>query len=107
MTGCIRRGLSFCSPRPGYGFTGVPQPQICSGWKLPRKVSVEHSITGKSRVYAEENGGPGELLAEIHTVWFMADPVERKILRPEKFTHPLPTIPPEEAMEPFGAAGSV
>ena len=34
----------------------------------------------------------------------MADPVERKILRPEKFTHPLPTIPPEEAMEPFGAA---
>lgn len=38
---------------------------------------------------------------------FMADPVERKILRPEKFTHPLPTIPPEEAMEPFGAAGSV
>ena len=23
------------------------------------------------RVYAEENGGPGELLAEIHTVWFM------------------------------------
>ena len=48
MTGCIRRGLSFCSPKLGYGFTGVPQPPICSGWKLPRKVSVEHSITGRS-----------------------------------------------------------
>lgn len=53
------------------------------------------------QVFAEADG---ELLAEIHTVWFMADPVERKILRPDKFTHKLETVPPEEAMEPFGGA---
>ncbi len=44
-----------------------------------------------------------ELLAELHTVWLMVDPVERKILRPEKFKHELPTVPEAEQMEPFGA----
>ena len=45
------------------------------------------------RIHREENGGPGELLAEVHTIWFMADPVERRILRPDKFQHEMPTDP--------------
>lgn len=55
------------------------------------------------RIHREKNGGPGELLAEVHTIWFMADPVERRILRPDKFQHEMPTIPAEEAMEPFAS----
>ncbi|MBS4784690.1 MAG: hypothetical protein KH009_01090 [Clostridiales bacterium] len=48
-------------------------------------------------------GVDGSPLAEIHSVWLMVDPVERKILRPDRFAHELPTIPEEEQMERFGA----
>ena len=82
---------------------GVPLPPICSGWKQLLKGCVGPSTTGRFASTGRKNGGPGELLAEVHTIWFMADPVERKILRPDKFQHEMPTIPAEEAMEPFAS----
>lgn len=46
----------------------------------------------------------GERIAEAISSWFIAEPATRKVLKPDAFKHPLPTIPQHEKLTTVNAA---
>lgn len=46
----------------------------------------------------------GEPIAEAISSWFIAEPATRRVLKPDAFKHPLPTVPPEQKLTTVNSA---